>query len=148
MNKLIYEAIDNRYIRLVEPFMFEQIEVPVCFVCDLESIPLFKGSSKRGGVIHDYLCRKDSVPLVSKKVAAEIYLRVMAYREEVRQERIKRIWSSSEKKPRVKDKVVEQGTRLRYWCGRYLKYWVVRVAWGYFHKFKVMATYEEIKNGQ
>ena len=30
------------------------------------------------------------------------------------------------------------------WWRRYIKYWAVRFAFGYFHKLKVMATYEEI----
>jgi len=30
------------------------------------------------------------------------------------------------------------------WWRRYAKYWAVRLAFGYFHKFKVKATYEEI----
>ena len=67
---------------------------------------MLKGTCKVGGLVHDYLCRIDSEPVVSKKVAADVYLEVMKYR------------GSS-------------------WWRRYLKYWAVRFALGYFHKKKV-----------
>jgi len=124
--RLVYQAIDNKFVKLTEPFRFasmvidEVIEVPEGFVFDLESVPripivyaLCANTSKRGGCIHDYLCRKDSVPVVSKKIAADVYLELMASRGNP------------------------------YWR-RYIKYWVVRWAWGYFHRFKVLSTYEEI----
>ena len=122
MNKLIYESIDSQYIRLAKPFVFEssligRIEVPVAFVCDRESVPLLRGTSERGGVIHDYLCRKDSIPTVIKRIAADVYLEVMTFRRNV-------------------------------WWKRYIKYWVVRAAWGYFHRFKVKATYEELSGNK
>jgi len=122
MNKLIYESIDSTFIRLVEPFVFEssligRIEVPVDFVCDRESVPLLRGTSERGGIVHDYLCRKNSIPVVIKEIAAKVYLEVMAFRRNP-------------------------------WWKRYVKYWVVRVAWGYFHKFTVEATYEELSGNK
>lgn len=128
---LIYEDIDSKYVRLTEPFIFEsdvlrkngfdsRVEVPAEFVCDLESVPripiiysLYAGTSKKGGVGHDYLCRIDSIPVVSKKIAAQVYLEIME-------------------------------TRGNPWRRRIVKYYVVRVAWGYYHKLTVGASYEEI----
>jgi len=112
------DEINYKYVQFKEPFpmhsdIIGDFTIPVGFVCDRESVPLFKGTSIRGGYAHDYLCRYDSVPVVDKKTAADVYLEIMKQR------------GSS-------------------WWRRYGKYWVVRMAWGYFHKFSVMATYEEI----
>ena len=114
------ELIDNyKYYRLLAPYRFKSvvlgctITVPKGFVYDKESVPIITGTSVRGGLIHDYLCRIDSVPVVTKEQAANVYLEVMTRRKNA-------------------------------WWRRYIKYWAVRVAFGYFHKFKVLATYEEI----
>ena len=114
------EVIDYKYSRLLAPYSFKTrrvgstvVTVPIGFVYDHESVPFIKGTSHRGGLIHDYLCRIDSEPIVSKKQAADVYLEVMKY-------------------------------RCNPWLRRYIKYWFVRLAWGYFHKLKVKATYEEI----
>ena len=123
LSKLITEEIDSKYARMVFPFVYYSdilnkiIEIPIGFVFDYESVPLIKGTSKRGGAIHDYLCRIDSIPVVTKKVAAEIYLEAMTAR----------------KNP---------------WGRRYIKYWAVRIAWGYFHVLKVLATYKEISGNE
>ena len=118
-SKLITEEIDSKYARIIEPFVYysdilgQSVIVPPNFVFDYESVPVIKATSKRGGTIHDYLCRTDSVPVVSKKVAAQVYLEAMTVRK-------------------------------TSWWRRYIKYWAVRIAWNYFHKFKVLATYEEL----
>lgn len=106
------KALDHKYSQLTKRFIFFSDIVGMCviptkFICDWESIPFFKGTSKVSGLIHDYLCRKNSIPVVSKKVAADVYLEFMKYRGTSR-------WR------------------------RYLKYWGVRLAWGYFHRFKVL----------
>jgi len=54
-----------------------KISIPIGFWYDHESTPYFKGTSHRGGLAHDYLCRKDSVPVVTKKEAAGVYLEIM-----------------------------------------------------------------------
>ena len=119
LSGIFEEVIDYKYSRLMVFWQFksrvlgEWITVPEGFVYDHESVPLFKGTSHRGGLVHDYLCRIDSRPVVSKKKAADVYLEVMTIQEN----------------PRWK---------------RYLKYYAVLIAWGYFHKLKVNATYEEI----
>ena len=112
------EEIDYKYVRFLEAFpmrsdIIGDFVIPVGFTCDRESVPIIKGTSIRGGYAHDYLCRYDSVPVVDKKTAADVYLEIMA-------------------------------SRGASWWRRYTKYWAVRMAFGYFHKFPVMATYEEI----
>lgn len=72
---------------LTEPFLFYSdvlgrwVEIPVGFICDLESIPLIRGLCRTGGLIHDYLCRYDSDPIVSKKVSADVYKEALYFFE-------------------------------------------------------------------
>lgn len=84
---LCYEEIpDSKIIRLTAPFAYYSpilsrlITVPAGFECDRESIPripfvyMFLGnSSAEAGVIHDYLYRVDSEPIVSRSIADDIY---------------------------------------------------------------------------
>ena len=124
------ELIGSKYCQLTEEFMFysdilkRDIIVPVGFICDYESVPLIKASSKRGGVIHDYLCRIDSVPCVSKQIAADVYLEAQ----------------------RCRDFILNEGWFKPFtrWIRRRVKTLVVRVAPGYFRKFLVMATLEDL----
>ena len=83
----IKEAIiDYKYSRLLAPYSFKSrvlecmIIVPKGFVYDHESVPFIKGTSHRGGLIHDYLCRVDSIPTATKTQAADVYLEVMKFR--------------------------------------------------------------------
>jgi len=77
-------VIDHKHSRLTAPWGFHSkvlgcyVKIERGFVYDHESIPLFKGTSKRGGLVHDYLCRTDSDPIVKKKQAADVYLEIMA----------------------------------------------------------------------
>jgi len=57
------------------------IRVPRGFIYDHESIPIIKGTSVRGGLVHDYLSRIDSVPVVTKAMAAKVYREVMTVQE-------------------------------------------------------------------
>lgn len=113
------EIIDYKYSRLLAPYRVVStvlgcvITVPRGFVYDHESVPIIKGTSHRGGLVHDYLCRYDSDPVVTKKVAADVYLEVMKWRGNP-------VWR------------------------RYIKYWAVRLAWGYFHVYPVAATYSDL----
>ncbi len=107
-NMPVSQDLDYKYSKLVEEFFFNSDivghgSIPIGFTCDKESVPLIKGTSVVGGWMHDYFCRKDSVPVVTKKMAADIYLEFMKYRK-------------------------------TSWFRRYVKYWVVRAAPGYFHK--------------
>lgn len=125
------EMLGSKYCQLVVPFVYysailgKEITVPVDFICDYESVPLLKASSKRGGVIHDYLCRKNSDPVVTKQVAASVYHEAQVCR----------------------DKLLG-GTRFKRFTRmlrRNIKTVVVRIAWGYFHRLPVMATLEDVK---
>ena len=113
------DIIDYKYSRITKPYRFKStllkctVTVPKGFVYDHESIPIIKGTSHRGGLIHDYLCRSDSIPVVDKKTAADVYLEVMTLRGNP-------------------------------WYRRYVKYWAVRLAFGYFHKHSVLDSYQEI----
>ena len=113
------EEIDYKFVRFSKPYRFKSeilkctCTIPVGFVCDRESVPLIRGTSIRGGYAHDYLCRTDSKPVVTKKIAADVYLEVMAMRGNSK-------WR------------------------RCIKYWAVRLAWGYFHKHRVKSTYFDI----
>lgn len=144
LDKLIVEDLAGKYVRLVEDFRFvsgvlafmgldPNVSVPKGFVLDYESVPIIKGSNKRGGVAHDYLCRKDSNPVVSKFIAALVYLEIMIYAYRHDEETLE-------------EKGIERNV-LHYWnvfraC---FKCAVVVMAWGYFHKYKVNATLEEIR---
>jgi hypothetical protein len=132
---VINQDIDYKFSRIHEPFIIELetlcdlgiqscVEVPTGFVHDYESVPLFKGTSKTGGIVHDYLCRSDSMPLVTKKIAADCYFEVMETSDK---------W-----------KATGNLQLIQYWLRRWAKYSVVLVAPGYFHRHKVMATYEEM----
>lgn len=134
LTKLINEDIDSRFARLAARFAIRsdvlecEVEAPEGFVHDYESVPIIKGTSKRGGVIHDYLSRSDSNPVVTKKQAAKVYLEVMACR----------------------DGLPDRGTTfgaINLFIRRWIKYGVVRVWPGYFHRHKVSATYEEMAGG-
>jgi hypothetical protein len=117
----------SQYVMLTKPLAYYSrtlgtvIVVPVGFVTDLESIPLFKGTSKRSGVIHDYLSRFDSKPCVNKRLAAEIYLEAMRARD-------------------------TELNRECLWCmvRRNVKAFFAFAAWGYFHSLPVGATFSEI----
>jgi hypothetical protein len=135
LTKLINVDIDYAYSQIHEPFIVQldelkkaghedTITIPPGFVHDYESVPLFRGTSKTGGVVHDYLCRSDSVPVVTKKLAADCYFEVMELSDQY--------------------KSTGRLQLIGFWFRRWLKYSAVLVAPGYFHKHKVMATYEEM----
>jgi len=133
---LLTENIDDtKYVRLIAPFRFvsdvlhkeglaDDVTVPTGFVMDFESVPVIRGTSKRGGTAHDYLCRLDSVPVVTKDIAARVYLEIMTYRDGL-----------------LEDSLMGKFDR---WWRRWVKYAAVRIAPRYFHKHKVLATYEEM----
>ena len=129
-SKLIVEClIGSKYIRLNEPFTYYSeylnllILIPADFICDFESVPLIKASSRHAGVIHDYFCRKDSRPIVTKQEAATLYLEAQTYR----------------------DSLLDDGFMLNRFIRRWFKTLIVRVVPGYFHKHKVLSTLKEIK---
>ena len=129
--------LDYKYSMILNPFRIQLqtladlglpnvLEIPAGFIHDYESVPLFRGTSKTGGVVHDYLCRYDSIPKVTKKIAADCYFEVME----------------------GSDKLKARGNLqlIKYWFRRWLKYSVVCVWPGYFHKHHVFATLEKLKH--
>ena len=128
LSPLITEhLVDNRFVRLYIPFRYYSallkrvVHIPTGFICDFESVPVIKATCKRGGVIHDYFCRTDSVPVVSKAMAADLYLEAQALRD------------------------ASSGGGWAKWIHRHFKSRVVRGVPGYFHKHPVSAGIEEIK---
>ena len=69
---------DYRFVRLLEDFHFYSDVlgrwccIPKGFVFDLESVPFIRGTNPEAGAVHDYVCRTDSDPVVSKTNAAKI----------------------------------------------------------------------------
>ena len=125
------ELMGSKYAQLTQPFVYKSdalgctIEIPVGFICDYESVPILKASSKRAGVIHDYLCRIDSIPRVTKETAADVYGEAQKYRDGL----LNAGWFKN----------------LARTLKRKFKTAVVRIAWGYFHKLGVMAPIEDIR---
>lgn len=144
--ELITRHIDNeRFVQLEDDFVFESdvlrkaglqslVTVPKGFVQDFESVPIVRGSNKRGGTAHDYFCRIDSVPVVTKAQAAEIYREIMAYTYHIDSLRGVGLWA----------KLQDTFDDFKNWSKRWSKWAVVYVYPGYFHKFRVMATCREI----
>jgi len=121
---------DARFVRLLEDFHFySDILGRWCciskgFVFDLESVPLLRGTNPEAGAVHDYVCRIDSDPVCDKTTAARVYLEFQGYYDKMETGNwFNRGWD---------------------WFRRGFKVSVVWIAPGYFHKFPVMATYEEI----
>ena len=120
---------DPRMVRLIDDFWFYSAvlrrwcRIPNGFVYDEESVPGLRGSNPEAGAIHDYLCRIDSDPVVSKQTAASVYGEFQDFFDEQESGNwLNRAWD---------------------WLCRGVKTSIVRVWIGYYHKFTVMATYEE-----
>ena len=130
LSPLITENIDGRFFRLEKSLRYYSeklqgfVEVPIGFIFDNESIPripvlyaLLGRTSDRAGCIHDYLCRIDSIPVVSMSLAAKVYV-------EANRARGINIFSCCLK-----------------WIGVFCSSPVVK----YHHKFKVLDTYKTNK---
>jgi len=131
ISKLVDEDIDSKYYRLHKSLKYRSdmlgtITVPKGFIYDHESVPLIKGTSNRAGCIHDYLCRFDSKPIVTKSEAATVYFEAMECIDGTREDQ-------------------GYGRSFDRWWRRWVKSFAVRVAIGYFHRFSVKSTYEELK---
>jgi len=144
LTPLVVEELQGNYVRLQQPFIFKSkvladaglqstVVGPAGFVFDFESVPLIRGSNKRGGTAHDILCRLDSMPIVSKIIAAKVYLEIMLYAYKHDEQTLE--------EKEIKRKIVHAWNIFR----AYFKFTVVLVAWGYFHKLKMDATLEEIR---
>lgn len=130
---------DGKYHKLLEPYIFESdilkelglkyiCEIPVGFIYDLESVPFIRGTCPEAGTVHDYLCRIDSDPQVSKKIAASVYFEILHY-----------IYSLDDTKD-TRGFFEKVGDKLK----KYIKWGAVYISSGYFHKLKVMSKYDEI----
>jgi len=134
---------DARYVLLIEPFKFYSdilkcwCVIPKGFIYDEESVPIIKGTNPEAGLIHDYLCRYDSIPIVDKETAALVYREFQKYYDSMEED--KDIEG-------IKDFIMDKKNRLWDWIRRNLiKTPAVILAPGYFHKLSVYATYEEVK---
>ena len=131
LSPLKVEILDSTYAQLLEPFSYQSdllgmiVVIPTGFIMDFESVPVVKGTSKRGGVVHDYLVRIDSNPRVTKRKAADVYLESMVCRDGML---IDQSWMAK----------VNRATRRR------VKYWAVCAASGYMHKHYVLTSYANI----
>ena len=82
----IGQLIREKHFKLTEQFFFQSdILGRTCviqpgFICDLESVPILRGTCRIGGIVHDYLCRIDSRPIVTKKIAADVYKEFLIFR--------------------------------------------------------------------
>jgi hypothetical protein len=149
--ELLTRNLDNeRFVQLLSPFGAEldtlkkydlknkagkyEMWGPTGMVQDFESVPIVKGSNKRGGAMHDIACRTDSDPVVTKAQAAEIYLEVMHHCNDIDEERFKK----------SNHPIIVPVTKTKDWAKRWGKWGVVRVWPGYFHKFPLLATCREI----
>jgi len=79
------QVITHKYSMLTKDWyvisnIIGEFMVPYGFIFDWESVPVLRGTCKVGGLGHDYLSRIDSVPRVSKKKAADVYMEIMKYR--------------------------------------------------------------------
>lgn len=130
LTDLIVKIVGVNHVQLTEPFKYESdtlglvITIPAGFISDFESVPLIRGCSRRAGIIHDYLCRIDSSPVVTKAIAADVYLEAMSYRDSL----LNDSWY----------------TRYKRVLWRTIKSHTVRVAIGYFHKLFVLDIYRKI----
>lgn len=86
LNDLCTRDLDGTFRELIEPLEYRSdvlmttVIVPKGFIFDNESIPRIPliyawlgRTSDRAGCIHDYLYRKDSVPVVKRRIADEVY---------------------------------------------------------------------------
>ena len=81
----ITQIVDYKNSKVMVPFEFysdilgKWCSIPVGFKMDWESVPVIRATSKESGLIHDYLYRRDSIPLVNKKTADQVYLEFLLF---------------------------------------------------------------------
>jgi hypothetical protein len=91
--KLYTEEIDDKWSRLTQELVYDSdllncaVTIPVGFMTDFSSVPRvpiaywFWGvRSHREAVLHDYLYRVDSVPVVSLSMANDVFFEAMEAR--------------------------------------------------------------------
>jgi hypothetical protein len=117
---------------------------PAGFVYDFESVPMvLRGplnENKRGGTAHDIVCRIDAVPGITKSIAADVYLEIMAYCNSIDTQRF-----AKSKHPFIPAPIIIPVVKMDDWITREIKSNFVRYWPGkYFQVFKLDATSEEI----
>ena len=126
-----------RLVRTIAPFPFYSAilarwsEIPTGFIYDEESVPVLRGTNPEAGAIHDYLCRKDSDPVVDKLTAALVYREFIAYYNSI--------------EPQQTNKIKAYLNSVYDYINMRIKPDAVIVAPGYFHKLPVMATLEQVQ---
>lgn len=93
LTQLKITLLDNDKIWILDaPLIYEsdlvgRIEVPVDFQTDFASVPrlpiiysLFGDRAHREAVIHDYIFRIDSIPIVSFEISNKVFLEAMTVR--------------------------------------------------------------------
>ena len=129
---LIRRLDNDRFVQMTAPFHISSdvlkdagfspdLEIQTDFVMDEESVPIVRGRNARGGAVHDYLSCNDSIPLVTKSIAASVYLEVNAYCDSI-------------------DAGRSRLAKGRDFVRRWSKWTVVRVWPRYFHKRSIFAT--------
>ena len=131
------QRLDNdRFVQMTADFIIESDELAKAgfnprlvikkgFVQDEESVPGIRGRNARGGAVHDNLSCYDSIPVVTKALAAAVYLEINAYCDSI-------------------DEGRNRLTMAKDFLRRWSKWGVVRVWPGYFHKRSIYATSEEL----
>jgi len=125
------QLLDNNFVRLTKSFKYysnylsKTIIIPRNFICDLESVPLLKSSSNHAGLIHDYFCRKDSIPILTKQQAATLYFEAQSLRDSLTSKTFL--------------------SKLLKLLTRHFKTLTVRIFPNYFHKHYVLSTLNELK---
>lgn len=127
----------DRYVRLAADFGFYseilgcEVWFPKGMVVDNESMPgPLRSDCPVAGGGHDGLCRKNSVPVVTKRQAADVYFELLDH-----------IYSLNDK----------ESNGIKKWTTNFKESWLKHIKWaivscwpGYFHKFNIESTYEEI----
>ena len=92
ISELHAHLVDDCYWNLDSPLIFvskvwDEIIVPAGFQTDFASVPripfiydVWGGQVDREAALHDYVCCKDSIPLLSRKQANELFLEAMESR--------------------------------------------------------------------
>ncbi len=138
---------DPRYVRNIGTWSFYSVvmgdwcDAPDGFVHDTESVPVVKGSNREAGAGHDLACRSDfktrEKQLTPTKLqAARIYLELQRFFDAFERRR----WKSST----WQHWLIDQPNRFWDFIKRGGKSAFVSVFPGYFHRYKVSATYDEM----
>jgi hypothetical protein len=117
----------------------ERIRILIGFTQDGESVPIVRGRNKRGGLVHDYFSCFDSDPVVTKWIAALVYLEINAYCDSIDTMRFSKSYH-----PHIPTSLIVPTVKAKDFARRWSKFGVVAVWPGYFHKRSIYATCKEL----